>query len=249
MHSNLNFAFDVDGTLTPSRQRIVPQFVEWFLSFCQNNNVYLVSGSDYEKTLEQLGSDICNTVKGVYSCCGNAFYINGELQYVNEFSLTDEQYSYLEHLLSVSEFSGRTGNHIEMRPGSCNFSIVGRNASVSERQNYVVYDEYTNERNNLATLIRTNFPELDATVAGETGIDIHPIGMDKSQVAKFITPFIFFGDRIYHGGNDYTIARLAAKSYSVSSWEDTFEILKKDYKEIIRKAGSISISDKYRYGH
>lgn len=224
-----NFAFDVDGTLTPSRQRIDPSFEEWFLSFCQNNNVYLVSGSDYEKTLEQLGSDICNTVKGVYSCCGNALYVQGELQYVNQFNLTNEQHLYLEHLLANSEFSKRTGNHIEMRPGSCNFSIIGRNADASERLNYVEYDERTNERNNLAELIRSNFPELDATVAGETGIDIHPIGMDKSQVAKFITPFIFFGDKIYPSGNDYTIAQLAAKSYGVSSWEETFEILKKDY--------------------
>ena len=62
--SQFNFAFDVDGTLTPSRQRIAPSFEEWFLSFCQTNNVYLVSGSDYEKTLEQLGEEICNTVKG-----------------------------------------------------------------------------------------------------------------------------------------------------------------------------------------
>lgn len=229
LHSNLNFAFDVDGTLTPSRQRIVPQFVEWFLSFCTNHSVYLVTGSDYEKTLEQLGSDICNTVRGVYSCCGNAFYVQGELQYVNEFSLTDEQHSYLENLLSVSKFSVRTGNHIEMRPGSCNFSVVGRNAGISERQDYIAYDELANERNTYATLIRGKFPNLDATVAGETGIDIHPLGMDKSQVAKFIEPFVFFGDKIYPGGNDFTIAQFADKYHSVSSWEETFEILKKEY--------------------
>ena len=228
-HYNLNFAFDVDRTLTPSRQRIVPQFAEWFLSFCTNHSVYLVTGSDYEKTLEQLESDICNTVKGVYSCCGNAFYVQGELQYVNEFFLTDEQHSYLEYLLSVSEFSSRTGNHIEMRPGSCNFSVVGRNAGISERQGYIAYDDLTNERNTYAALIREKFPNLDATVAGETGIDIHPLGMDKSQVAKFIEPFVFFGDKIYPGGNDYTIANFATTYYNVSSWEETFEILKKEY--------------------
>lgn len=230
--SHFNFAFDVDGTLTPSRQRIDSSFVDWFLSFCSHNNVYLVSGSDYEKTLEQLGKEICHRVKGVYSCCGNALYVQGELQYVNQFKLTDEQHLYLEHLLASSEFNKRTGNHIEMRPGSCNFSIVGRNANAIERQNYVVYDEHTNERNKLADLIRSKFPELDATVAGETGLDIHPIGMDKSQVAKFITPFIFFGDKIYPGGNDYTIAQLAAKSYGVTSWEETFDILKKEYSNV-----------------
>lgn len=228
-HSPFNFAFDVDGTLTPSRQRIDPSFMGWFLSFCSHNNVYLVSGSDYEKTLEQLGSGICNTVKGVYSCCGNALYINGELQYVNEFTLTLDQREYLEHLLDSSSFGGRTGNHIEMRPGSCNFSIVGRNADVGERYGYVVYDKRTDERNQLAQLIRAKFPELDATVAGDTGLDIHPIGMDKSQIARDITPFIFFGDKIYPNGNDYTIAQLAHKYHCVSSWEETLLILFEEY--------------------
>ena len=229
LSNNINFALDVDGTLTPSRQRIDPSFMGWFLSFCSHNNVYLVSGSDYEKTLEQLGPGICNTVKGVYSCCGNALYVQGELQYVNEFKLTEEQRLYLEHLLEISEFKGRTGNHIEMRPGSCNFSVVGRNADMGERQGYVVYDTRTDERNRYADLIREKFPDLDATVAGETGLDIHPKGMDKSQVAKFIEPFVFFGDKIYPNGNDYTIAQLADKYHSVSSWEETFLILFKEY--------------------
>ena len=220
----------MDGTLTPSRQRIAPSFMGWFLSFCSHNSVYLVSGSDYEKTLEQLGSGICNTVKGVYSCCGNALYVQGQLQYVNEFELTAEQYSYLEGLLESSLFKGRTGNHIEMRPGSCNFSVVGRNADISERQGYIVYDERTEERNHFASLIRMKFPELDATVAGETGIDIHPIGKDKSQIAEHVYPFVFFGDKICPGGNDYTIAQFATKYYSVASWEDTYEILRKETK-------------------
>ena len=116
-----------------------------------------------------------------------------------------------------------------MRPGSCNFSIVGRNADMNERQKYVVFDEATNERNRIADLIRSKFPELDATVAGETGLDIHIKGMDKSQIASDIAPFVFFGDKIYPNGNDYTIAQLADKYYHVSSWEETFEILEKNY--------------------
>lgn len=52
------FAFDVDGTLTPSRQQIFPEFEQWFfkwISFIQSkgHSVLLVTGSDYAKTLEQ----------------------------------------------------------------------------------------------------------------------------------------------------------------------------------------------------
>ena len=49
------FIFDVDGTLTPSRKKIEHEFWAPFLIFCRHHDVYLVTGSDRQKTLEQLG--------------------------------------------------------------------------------------------------------------------------------------------------------------------------------------------------
>ena len=65
------FIFDVDGTLTPSRSKIDPQFEAWFWGFVQREKVWLVTGSDYSKTEEQLGSEICVSVCSVYNCQGN----------------------------------------------------------------------------------------------------------------------------------------------------------------------------------
>jgi len=31
------FIFDVDGTLTPSRQKIDPTFKDWFIEFCMRS--------------------------------------------------------------------------------------------------------------------------------------------------------------------------------------------------------------------
>lgn len=225
----MNFVFDVDGTLTPSREIIEHQFGNWFLRFAKLNKVYLVSGSDYKKTLEQLGEDICNSVAGVYSCAGNALYIKGEEIYSNSFELTDEEYKFLENLLELSAYPERTGQHIEMRTGLCNFSIVGRGATWEQRFSYKRYDNAINERKNLAELINAQFPRLEATVAGETGIDIYLQGRDKSQIAETLRPFTFFGDKIEPGGNDYSIAKRATKFYRVERWEDTFDILQKEY--------------------
>ena len=47
------FIFDVDGTLTPSRQEIDMDFAVFFTDFCAERDVYLVTGSDREKTIEQ----------------------------------------------------------------------------------------------------------------------------------------------------------------------------------------------------
>ena len=63
----MNFVFDVDGTLTPSRGQMDPEFKQWFKSWARHKPVYLVTGSDYAKTLEQVGSDVCELVTGVYN--------------------------------------------------------------------------------------------------------------------------------------------------------------------------------------
>ena len=68
------FIFDVDGTLTPSRKKIVHEFWAPFLIFCRKHDGYLVTGSDRQKTLEQLGLDICYTAKRVYNCSGCDVY-------------------------------------------------------------------------------------------------------------------------------------------------------------------------------
>lgn len=231
----MNFAFDVDGTLTPSRQRVDAEFASWFLEFIKQNKVYLVSGSDYAKTLEQLGTEICESVAGVYSCAGNALYVKGHQVYANSFELTGEENQFLETLLRSSAYPERTGQHIEMRLGLCNFSIVGRGANREQRESYIRYDTAINERHNLAKLITNKFPRLEATVAGETGLDIYLKGKDKSQIANDIKPFVFFGDKTEFGGNDYTISLEADRSHTVSNWEETFDILKTEYNIILLK--------------
>ena len=64
----MKYIFDVDGTLTPSRGIIDAQFKTWFNSFCLSNDVYLVTGSDKAKTVEQIGEETYNLCKRVYRC-------------------------------------------------------------------------------------------------------------------------------------------------------------------------------------
>ena len=72
------FVFDVDGTLTPSRQKINSKFHDWFLNFTNENYVYLVTGSDYPKTVEQLGKKLCENVERVYNCSGSDVWEKGK---------------------------------------------------------------------------------------------------------------------------------------------------------------------------
>jgi phosphomannomutase len=225
----MNFVFDVDGTLTPSRGQMDPEFKQWFLSWIRHKPVYLVTGSDYPKTLEQVGRDVCESVTGVYNCAANQLHRSGQQEYSQEFTLLPEQRGFLEGLLAASQWPIRTGQHIEDRGSLTNFSTVGRGADSDQRSLYSAWDRSVQERRRLAVLIETRYPELSATVAGETGIDIYPRGRDKSQICADIQGIVFFGDQTQQGGNDYTISQQARTVHTVASWSDTWKILRDYY--------------------
>ena len=70
------FIFDVDGTLTPSRKPMDISFMAWFIIFECKYPVYLVTGSNREKTIDQIGLDVYNRSKRVYNCAGNDIYLS-----------------------------------------------------------------------------------------------------------------------------------------------------------------------------
>ena len=222
------FLFDVDGTLTPSRCTMDPGFAGWFTEFAQNNDVYLVTGSDYPKTVEQVGHRICNTVKRVYNCSGNDVYERGVQTHFQHWQMPPEQYQWLQEQMDQSEFELRTGQHFEHRTGTVNFSVVGRGADAEQRELYVKWDKQTKERTSIAKQFEKLFPGFTASVGGDTGIDIYPNGMDKSQVlADFAEDDViyFFGDKTSPGGNDFPIAKELENVYNVQSWQETYNRL------------------------
>ena len=227
----IKYVFDVDGTLTPSRGKINEDFRLWFIDFCIRNKVYLVTGSDYDKTYEQLGEYLLRHIETIYNCSGSDVWSKGKRVRTSTWSIPNDLRANLNLWLESSKFPIRAGLHIEERPGSANFSIVGRKASHKERLEYVEWDTQTNERKKIAKKINTLFPNVTASVGGETGLDLYPKGNDKSQILKDFEGDIiyFFGDKMDPDGNDYPLSsRLSdpSKSFQVRDWKHTFEILK-----------------------
>jgi len=233
------FAFDVDGTLTPSRQRIDPNFEQWFIQWIEavqekGHSVLLVTGSDYEKTVEQLGPSITESVNYCCNCLGNHVLHKNQIVESFVFEPSDELIKFLESELEASSYTERYGNHIEHRGSMINFSIVGRNAKGDQRTRYYEWDKLSCERLFISERINSNFPEVSSQSGGETGIDIIPAGRDKRQVIKYMQnqKVWFFGDRLDDGGNDKPLADVllqsgtSSEAFHVKSWQETWEMLK-----------------------
>lgn len=228
-----SWLFDVDGTLTPSRQSMPEEFRNWFLQFVRNNEVHLVTGSDYPKTLEQVGPEILAAVTTSFNCIGNSVWKQGVEVHRKPFELPVEALTFLENWLENSQYAHRWGQHIEFRPGMVNFSVVGRGASMPQRAHYYEWDKEQQERVAIARAFEAAFPQLACQIAGETGVDIFPVGRDKSQVLSSISlPVAFFGDRVEKGGNDHSVATAAnalgdgSRAHGVTGWQDTWNLLK-----------------------
>jgi phosphomannomutase len=227
------FIFDVDGTLTPSRGQMNTEFKLWFKNFVKKYPVAFVTGSDLEKTIEQVGEDLVNDVDYSFNCSGNAIYKQGKLIYKSEWSCPKDLKAYLEEVLSNSKYKFRYGNHLEKRIGMLNFSVVGRNAVGSQRDHYYKWDIENKERENISRYINDFWNNIQAVVGGETGIDIFEKGCDKSQVLKYIDSkqIHFFGDRMDEVGNDWPLGKAILDKklgtiYNIKNWEDTWQKLK-----------------------
>ena len=239
------FIFDVDGTLTPSRLPMTKEFQKFFKQWIKKNKFYLVTGSDLPKLQEQMCFyDI--EAEGIFTCCGNQFWLpnpsvpiqSADLVYDNKFKVPRKLNKLLGTILSNSIYPHRYGNHIEDRGSMVNFSIVGRDCTQEQRDEYFEWDKQSLERKIIANAIKEKFPDLDAVIGGQISIDIYPKGNDKSQVLNVIeqerlvppNEYIFIGDGIENGGNDYPLAELMDNTpicdwYHTKGWEHTKEIL------------------------
>tara|TARA_Y100001938_G_C8089334_1_gene434115 strand:+ start:90 stop:815 length:726 start_codon:yes stop_codon:yes gene_type:complete len=238
----INFLFDVDGTLTPARKTMDSNFRQAFGNWItfqreRGNKIFLVTGSDRRKTLEQIGLSLYRHVDGCYQNSGNQLYIRNRLRWEKHWQVPDPLIKDLKKILTKSKWYGKAENNIEYRRGEknsvpmmVNFSTLGRSANQLQRKEYFEWDKLKGERLNIVSELSSKYEDISFAIGGEISIDIYPIGRDKSQVlSDMFGETIFFGDRCELGGNDHTLAIQCDTYYNVQDWTDTKRIIGEKY--------------------
>ena len=207
----ISYLFDIDGTLTDPRQKISPEFEEFFFKWMQERQVFLVTGSDLPKVKEQLSDRIIKSCTGIFCSMANELYMEGVEIYKNQLRIPDELIMWLKNQLENSSYPAKRENNLEFRSGMLNFSIAGRSSSVEERNAYYAWDMSNKERQRIADYINKTYPDMEACLGGQISIDIQNKGNNKSLASKWIRGWIkdpdiiFFGDKTMSGGNDRAI--------------------------------------------
>ena len=230
------YLFDVDGTLTRPLTEVDDVFADIFLSWMRDNQkkAYLVTGSDIDKTQNQLFSSFIDQCEGIFTCSGNVFYSKGQKIYENKLALPPGFIENLQLYLDVgTQWKKKAGNHIEIRSGMVNFSTVGRDASPDLREAYYKWDQIHHEREDIIEYIREIYPEFEVSIGGQISVDIYLLGQNKAQVVEKIeelhgadVSMVFVGDRNVPGGNDWPLAqrletRAGSEWFQVLSYDET----------------------------
>ncbi|KAL4494122.1 hypothetical protein ABPG72_016078 [Tetrahymena utriculariae] len=233
--------FDVDGTLTKSRNIIEQEMIDTLAELKKKHYVAVVGGSDLHKIIEQLTKPVVDSLDYCFS--ENGTYSLKEGQFLAKRSISDEigeerLKKFLNttlRLLSEIDIPVKRGTFIEYRNGMINISPIGRNCSQQERDEFEKFDLQHNIRKNLISKLESEFPDynLKYSIGGQISFDVFPIGWDKTYCLRFLEEFKeihFYGDKTFPGGNDFEIfTSERTVGHSVKNFQETIASLKEKF--------------------
>lgn len=239
-------AFDLDGTLAPSKSHFDPRMVALFDKLLSKYQVCVISGAKYELFQQQFLTQITSepdSLKRLHllPTTGTRYYKFEDKDwhqvYAEDFT-EKERDKILKALDNALEKSGYKvkktyGPTIEDRGSQITLSPLGQEV-VSQLGDKGLeikesWDPDMKLRKEIVAIAEKDLPEFNVKVAGLTSIDVTVPGVDKAYGMKKLMEYtglkkeeiLFMGDKIIPGGNDYAVEQMGIDCISVRSWHDT----------------------------
>lgn len=239
-------AFDLDGTLAPSKSRFNPRMVGLFDRLLEKYHVLVISGGKYELFQRQFLTQITHEQHlldklHLMPTSGTRYYCykNDEwsLQYAEDFSSAQKAkiIKALEEGLKESGYmvDKTYGETIEDRGSQVTFSVLGQDVVDHLGEKGVelkeAWDPDNLKKNKLRDYIAPLIPEFEVRVGGVTSIDVTKLGIDKAYGMRKLEELLeiskedvlFIGDRLQEGGNDYPVKAYGIDTIAIKNWEET----------------------------
>jgi HAD superfamily hydrolase (TIGR01484 family) len=239
-------AFDLDGTLAPSKSHFDPRMVALFDRLLAKYHVCVISGGKYELFQRQFLTQITTEPESLerlhlMPTSGTRYYAykhgKWEQQYAEDFT-PEEKKRIITALEEGFEESGYKpdkfyGDYIEDRDSQITLSVLGQEVVAELGEEGIKlkesWDPDHTKKMKIRDIVQPKIPEFSVRAAGITSIDITKPGIDKAygmHKLMGITGFskeeiLFMGDSIRPGGNDYAVEEMGIDCIAVRNWHDT----------------------------
>nr|XP_030118768.1 phosphomannomutase 1 isoform X2 [Taeniopygia guttata] len=207
--------FDVDGTLTPARQKIEPEVDAFLRELRERVHIGVVGGSDYAKIAEQLGEgdEVIDKFDYVFAENGTVQYKNGQLvskQAIQDHlgeELLQDLINFCLNYMALLKLPKKRGTFIEFRNGMLNISPIGRSCTPEERIEFSELDKKERIREKFVAALQREFAGkgLRFSRGGMISFDVFPEGWDKRYCLNVLDDERF--DTIHFFGNETTPVR------------------------------------------
>lgn len=239
-------AFDLDGTLAPSKSHFDPRMVSLFDQLLAKYQVCVISGAKFELFQRQFLTQITSEPDSLerlhlMPTTGTRYYRfqhgDWKQQYAEDFTPEDRDRiikALEEGLDKTGERVAKTyGPTIEDRGSQITLSPLGQEvvAELGDKGLEIkeTWDPNMEIRMRIAAVVQEQIPDFNVKVAGLTSIDVTIPGVDKAYGMRKLMEangfskedILFMGDKIIPGGNDYPVEEMGIDCISVRSWEDT----------------------------
>ncbi len=245
-------AFDLDGTLAPSKSTLPDRMAEALGGLLDYFHVCVISGGKFDQFKLQLIDNLHVPPHKlerlhIMPTCGTQYYTynvashDWEQVYAEDFTSEekDKIIAALEEAVDVFGYRPKKlyGEMIEDRGSQVTYSALGQDV-VAELGDKGVelkesWDPDNNKKLNLQRYLSEKLPDFEVRAGGATSIDVTKPGIDKAYgMQKLMTmlevgeeDILFLGDKLQEGGNDYPVKAMGIDSLEVSRWEDTALVL------------------------
>uniref|UniRef100_A0A8V0YAG4 Phosphomannomutase n=1 Tax=Gallus gallus TaxID=9031 RepID=A0A8V0YAG4_CHICK len=232
--------FDVDGTLTPARQKIEPEVDRFLQELRGRVQIGVVGGSDYSKIAEQLGEgdEDSGPRAGRRAACRlspshllSSLMTRAAIQDHLGEELLQDLINFCLNYMALLKLPKKRGTFIEFRNGMLNISPIGRSCTLEERIEFSELDKKERIREKFVAALQREFAGkgLRFSRGGMISFDVFPEGWDKRYCLNVLDDerfdtIHFFGNETTPGGNDYEIYDdPRTVGHSVQSPQDTVQ--------------------------
>lgn len=242
-------AFDLDGTLAPSKSPLPDRIAELLDQLLEQYHVCVISGGKFGQFEKQLLSGLHASPANlerlhVMPTCGTRYMkydiAKGEWEKVYAEDFTEsEKKKIIDTLNKVVDDLGYRekeifGETIEDRGSQITFSALGQDivdhlGSEEGVRRKEAWDPDNKKKNHIRDVLAPMLPDCEVRVGGITSVDITKPGIDKAYGMRKLMDMLeiskeeifFIGDRIMEGGNDYPVKAMGIDTIQINKWEET----------------------------